>query len=162
MQMLLARWNYVCVCWGLGSCIKYINIGTIYLMGTSQLSLLQACCSSLPEAEVCQTWPISRACSLSISFWLSLACSRKTLCWRRRRKTYRLASLNHHEYIASTHFDLLAGQHIHFVIDDGMQTQFLEQLDGVFGIVVIAPAEENQPALLGQIHLEPPSIMSFM
>lgn len=64
--------------------------------------------------------------------------------------------------MATTHLDLLAGQHIHFVIDDGMQTQFLEQLDGVFGIVVIAPAEENQPALLGQIHLEPPSIMSFM
>lgn len=35
-----------------------------------------------------------------------------------------------------------------------MQTQFLEQLDGIFRIVVIAPAEEHQTTLLGQIHLE--------
>lgn len=57
---------------------------------------------------------------------------------------------------AGTHFNLLGGQHIHFVIDDGMQTQFLEQLDCVFGIVVIAPAEEHQATLLCQIYLERP------
>lgn len=57
---------------------------------------------------------------------------------------------------AVTHFDLLAGKNIHFVIDNCMQTQILKQLDGVFGIVVIAPAEKDETTFLGQIHLERP------
>lgn len=53
-----------------------------------------------------------------------------------------------------THLDLLGGQDIHFVVDDGVQAEFLQQLDGILGVVIVAPAKQHQSTLLGQIHLK--------
>jgi hypothetical protein len=44
-------------------------------------------------------------------------------------------------------------QQIDFVVDDRVETLLLEELDGVLAVVVVAPAEEDQTVVLGDVDL---------
>lgn len=48
---------------------------------------------------------------------------------------------------------LLGGQNVHFVVDDTVNAERLEHLDGVLGVVVVAPAEHDQAEIGGQVNL---------
>jgi hypothetical protein len=44
-------------------------------------------------------------------------------------------------------------QHIKFIVDNGVKALFFEILDGILAVIIIAPAEENEAEVFGNVHL---------